>query len=68
MLYEHIDSIMNINSTLKSGNIKNITKYLNEYIHKYGGAYNINEVSNRLLGKDLEIDGIVKYFKDKYNN
>ena len=67
MLYEHIDSLMNINDTLKSGNIKKITKYLNENIHKYGGAYNINEVSNRLLNKDLEINGIVKYFKDKYS-
>ncbi len=66
MLYEHIDSKYNINDTLKKGNIKKITKYLNDNIHKYGCAYNVNEVSVRLFGKELEVDGIVKYFKDKY--
>lgn len=68
MLLEHINNKLgNVDELLKNNKIKEITKYLNENIHIYGGAYNINEVSNRLFNKDLEIEGIVNYFKSKYN-
>jgi len=69
MLLEHINKTLgNVDDLLKNNEIKKITKYLNENIHKYGGAYNINEVSNRLTNKDLEVEPLVNYFKDKYNN
>ena len=68
MLLEHINNKLgNIDELLKNNKIKEITKYLNDNIHKYGGAYNINEVSNRLFNKDLEIQSITNYFKNKYN-
>ena len=67
MLLETINiKLGNVNDLLEQGRIKDITKFLNENIHKYGGTYNINEVSNRVCGKDLEINGIVNYFKEKY--
>lgn len=67
MLLETINiKLGNVNDLLEQGRIKEITKFLNENIHKYGGTYNINEVSNRVCGKDLEINGIVNYFKEKY--
>ena len=69
MLLDHInDKVGDIDTLLKNGEIKKITKYLNENIHKYGGAYNINEVSNRLTNKNLEVGPIIKYFKEKYDN
>ena len=58
----------NISDLLRQGKIKDITKFLNDNIHTYGGIYNINEVSNRVCGCDLCVFPIVRYFKDKYGN
>ena len=67
MLIEYIEEKLgSIDELLSSGKIKEITKLLNDNIHRYGGAYNINEVSKRLTGKDLSIEPIIKYFKNKY--
>lgn len=68
MLLELInEKVGNIDKILEKGKIKDITKFLNENIHKYGGSYNINEVANRLCGKDLDIKPLIDYFKNKYN-
>ena len=67
MLLELInEKIGDVDTILGEGRIKEITKFLNESIHQYGGAYNINEVANRLTGKDLDVLPLVNYFKDKY--
>ena len=67
MLLEQITSDLgNVDELLRNGKIKEITKYLNNNIHNYGGSYNINEVSNRLCGRDLDIKPIINYFKIKY--
>lgn len=67
MLLELVnEKVGNVDTVLSEGRIKEITKFLNENIHQYGGAYNINEVANRLMGKDLDVLPLVKYFKDKY--
>ena len=67
MLLKNINSKLgNVDELLKSGNIKKITKYLNENIHMFGGTYNINEVSNRLFNSDLDVKPLVEYFKNKY--
>lgn len=62
------ENLGDVDELLEQGKIKEITKFLNENIHKFGGAYNINEVAKRVCGKELEIDGIVKYFKKKYGS
>ena len=68
MLLELVnEKVGNIDDLLENGRIKDITKFLNKNIHKYGGSFNVNEVANRLCGKDLDIKPLVKYFKDKYN-
>lgn len=68
MLLETVnDKVGNVDELLKIGKIKEITKYLNENIHAYGGSYNINEVANRLCGKDLDVKPIINYFKSKYS-
>ena len=61
------EKIENVDEVLEQGRIKEITKFLNENIHKYGGTYNINETAKRVCGKELEIEGIVKYFNEKYS-
>ena len=69
MLIETInEKVGDIDLLLSNGRIKEITKFLNENIHKYGGAYNINEVSNRVCNKDLEVRPLINYFKGKYSN
>lgn len=68
MLLDNINkNIGNVDELLSSGNIKKITKYLNDNIHVYGGIYNINEVANRVCGCDLTVEPIIRYFKNKYN-
>lgn len=69
MLLENInDQVGNVDELLKSGRIKEITKYLQNNIHIFGGSYNINEVAKRICGKELTVEPIVKYFEDKYLN
>lgn len=68
MLLDNINNKLgNIDELLSNGNIKTITKYLNNNIHNFGGIYNINEVSNRVIGSDLTVEPIVRYFKNKYS-
>ena len=62
-----LEEIKNVNDILKEGKIKDITKYLNENIHIYGGAYNSFEVIKRLTGKELSAKPLINYFKKKYD-
>lgn len=64
MLYEKIG---NVDELLKEGKIKEITKFLNDNIHKFAGTYNIFEVAKRVTGNDLNIKPIVNYFRSKYS-
>ncbi len=67
MLLEDINSKLgDVNDILKNGNIKDITKYLNENIHIHGGAYNILEVCEKVCGKPMSVQPLINYFKDKY--
>ena len=69
MLLETInEKVGDVDEILKQGKIKEITKFLNNNIHKYGGTYNINETAKRVCGKELEVNGLVNYFKKKYEN
>lgn len=67
MLLEKINNELgDVNTILKEGRIKEITKFLNENIHKYGGSYNIFEVAKRVCGTDMNVGPLVRYFKEKY--
>lgn len=67
MLLEKIEEDLgSTNKLLKKNKINEITNYLKDNIFKYGSTYNINELSNRLLNKDLEAESLVKYLKKKY--
>ena len=68
MLLENINNKLgDVDELLKNGRIKEITKYLNDNIHLFGGSYNINEVANRLCNSDLDVKPIINYFKSKYS-
>ncbi len=67
MLIEAVEkNLGSIDTLLKEGKIKEITKYLQENIHTNGGAYTINELTNKLLHKELTVKPLVTYFKNKY--
>ena len=67
MLLEKINSELgDVDTILKEGKIKEITRFLNENIHKYAGSYNIFETCKRVCGKDMEVGPLIKYFKNKY--
>lgn len=62
-----LEELKNVDDALKAGNIKDITKYLNENIHIYGGVYNSFEVIKRLTGKEVSAKPLINYFKKKYD-
>lgn len=67
MFMEAIEkNIGSIDDLLKSGNIKEITKYLNENIHKYGGVYTYEEIMQRVCGREITPEPILKYYQKKY--
>ena len=67
MLLEVVNKkVGDVDTLLREGRIKEITKFLNNNIHRYGGAYNVNEVAIRLCGRELDVNPLLNYFKDKY--
>jgi len=68
MLLETINKeIGNTNTLLKDGQIKKITKFLNENVQRYGGSYNINEVAKRVCNQPLNVKPLINYFQKKYS-
>ena len=68
MLIEAVEeNIGNIDELLKTGRIKEITKYLQDNIHKNGGAYTIDEITKKLCNKEISVQPLVNYFKNKYS-
>lgn len=69
MLLEVIEEELgSIDTLLADGRIKEITYFLQENIHKYGGAFTFNEVVERVCHKSLSVMPLVKYFESKYKN
>lgn len=67
MLLESIEEKLgNIDTILREGRIKEITKFLQENIHQYGETYTYEEVAMRVCGKELTVDPLVKYFEGKF--
>ncbi len=67
MLLEQINNDLgDVDTLLNEEKIKEITKYLNNKIHNYGGTYNINEVAGKLCNRDLDTKPIINYFTNKY--
>lgn len=56
-----------IDTILKEGRIKEITKYLADNIYIHGGNYNGLDVIDRLCGKELSVKPLINYFRKKYD-
>ena len=57
-----------INAILKEGRIKEITNYLISNIYENGGAYTSLEIIDKMCNKELSVEPLVNYFKNKYDN
>lgn len=55
-----------IDDILAAGNIKEITKWLNEKIHVYGNTRKPKEVIEAVCGKEVSAEPILRYFTKKY--
>lgn len=56
-----------IDELLEKGQIREITKYLGENIHQFGGAYNSREVIERVCKKEISAKPLIDYFMKKYS-
>ena len=67
MFLEELEKEMgSVDTILKEGRIKDITKWLNTNIHKNGSLYTSKEVVENLCKKEISAKPILKYFTDKY--
>ncbi len=55
-----------VDTILKEGRIKEITKWLNEKIHQYGSTRTPKEVIAQVCGKEISAEPLIRYFKKKY--
>ncbi|MBP5453096.1 MAG: carboxypeptidase M32, partial [Lachnospiraceae bacterium] len=60
------EELGDIDVILKEGRILDITKWLNEKIHKYGSSRKPKEVIAAVCGKEVSAQPILKYFNEKY--
>lgn len=55
-----------IDTILAEGRIAEITKWLNEKIHRYGSTRTPKEVIEAVCGKEVSAKPLIRYFKEKY--
>ncbi|MBQ7954207.1 MAG: carboxypeptidase M32 [Lachnospiraceae bacterium] len=55
-----------VDEILAAGRVKEITKWLNEKIHKNGSMYTSAEVVKRICGSEISAEPILCHFKKKY--
>ena len=60
------EDLGSVDEILAEGRIKEITKWLNENIHKYGGYREPKEVIESVCGREMSVKPLVNYFKNKY--
>ena len=60
------EQLGDVDEILAEGRIKDITKWLNDNIHHYGSLYNSKEVLERVCGKEVSAEPLLRYFREKY--
>lgn len=60
------EELGSVDTILKEGRIKEITKWLNEKIHWYGSTRLPKEVIAQVCGKEVSAEPLIRYFKKKY--
>jgi carboxypeptidase Taq len=66
MFLEAIEAELgDIDTILREGRILEITKWLNEKIHRYGSTRTPAEVISAVCGKEVSAKPIIKFFKER---
>lgn len=67
MYLEQIEKDLgSIDTILAEGRILEITKWLNEKIHRFGSTRTPKETLSAVCGKEVTAEPIIRYFKEKY--
>ena len=67
MLLEEVEKELgSVDEILVEGRILEITRWLNEKIHRHGAMYTSREMIRRVCGKEVSARPIIKHFKEKY--
>ncbi|MEE1077820.1 MAG: carboxypeptidase M32, partial [Agathobacter sp.] len=67
MFYEKMqEELGDVDEILAKGNIKDITKWLNEKIHQYGSTRAPKEVIEKVCGVEVSAKPLIRHFKKKY--
>ena len=53
-----------IDDILKNGDVKKITKFLNNLIHKYGNSYSFE----KLVNKKISVEPLIEFYNNRYNS
>ncbi len=61
------EELGDIDTILAEGRILEITKWLNEKIHKYGSTRLPKEVIKNVCGKEVSAQPLIRHFKEKYS-
>ena len=61
------EELGDIDQILAEGRILEITAWLKENIHQHGSLYNSKQVVERLCGKEISAQPLLKYFREKYS-
>lgn len=65
-IYHHLKTVMPLDTYLEEGNLKPIQAYLNQHIHRFGGAKNTQELLKDMTGEPFNPDYYISYLTDKY--
>nr|MCR5467918.1 carboxypeptidase M32 [Lachnospiraceae bacterium] len=67
MVLEQIEEELgSVDDILKNGEIKKITKWLNENIHVYGNTRSAMEMAEAVCHKKVTAEPLIRYFKNRY--
>lgn len=60
------EQLGDLDTILAEGRILEITAWLKENIHQYGSLYNSKQVVERICGKEISAQPLLKHFREKY--
>ena len=67
MLREQVEKELgSMDTILAEGRILEITKWLNEKIHKYGSTRLPKDTILEVCGREVTAQPLIRYFKEKY--
>ncbi|MGK0176663.1 MAG: carboxypeptidase Taq, partial [Lentimonas sp.] len=60
------DALPGLESELEQGNFKPLLDWLHEHIYQHGKRYNTLELTERVTGKALRPEALIRYLQDRY--